>query len=84
MSAGSHPLDDDLNALEDYQKEPYVHPLTCGHDSTHPLLEPIIMNNVLYLWCPECDYRQKVDSDLLAMARNTNAYYAKLREGGML
>lgn len=36
-----------------------LHPLTCGNDSNHRVLEPYPMDDgEVGLYCPECDYRQ--------------------------
>lgn len=50
---------DSLNAVVAWQVNPLVHPLTCGVDSTHNNLWPILdkMGNVNLL-C-ECGYLQK-------------------------
>jgi hypothetical protein len=34
------------------------HPLTCGNDSRHAVLEPFPMGGGVGLYCPECDYVQ--------------------------
>jgi hypothetical protein len=44
--------------IEAYQKCSWVHPLTCGNNSNHKLLYPIIMGGKLYLACPDCYYVQ--------------------------
>ena len=48
-----------IQAIIDHQRNPNVHPLTCGNDSRHePVLEPREENGHVYLLCPVCGYRQ--------------------------
>ncbi len=35
-----------------------LHPFTCGNDSRHTVLFPIIEDGRRWLVCPDCDYRQ--------------------------
>jgi len=44
--------------LEKWQAAGWVHPLTCGNDSNHGHLLPIIEDDKIILVCPDCDYRQ--------------------------
>ncbi len=77
-------LVENLKALEAYQQNPYVHPLTCGNSSLHRELVPQIVPSMLIAYvhplavlrdlvlvCPDCDYIQVADEDLCTIARNT-------------
>lgn len=45
---------DVVDALNAHQKNPYIHPYTCGNDSRHRELVATVDG-----WrCPDCDYRQ--------------------------
>jgi hypothetical protein len=35
-----------------------VHPMTCGNDSNHPPLFPVLEGGELVLRCAHCDYKQ--------------------------
>lgn len=35
-----------------------MHPLTCGNDSSHALLFPLLVEGHIVLACPDCDYTQ--------------------------
>lgn len=48
-----------VKAVIKHQTNPLVHPLTCGNDSTHEILQPIVSDGEVHLWCVECDYVQK-------------------------
>ena len=72
-------LEEDLKAVQEYQANPYVHPLTCIN-SSHNNLVPSIENDVLVLTCPDCSYRQNLHQDLVAIARGTKRGYDKLKE----
>lgn len=43
-----------------YQSNGMVHPLTCGVDSTHFNLVPVIEDDRVILKCVNCDYKQEV------------------------
>lgn len=47
-----------IEAVEWYQKQDLLHPLTCGKNSTHKLLYITKEKNNLILKCPDCDYTQ--------------------------
>ncbi len=50
-----------IRKIEEWQKAGYVHPLTCGRDSSHPILKPKLRlkDNAVVLVCPKCGYIQK-------------------------
>lgn len=48
-----------IAAINWYQKHSYFHPLTCGNNSKHNLLQPKLINNQIYLICTDCDYVQQ-------------------------
>jgi hypothetical protein len=45
-------------AVRLWQQTPAFHPLTCGHNSDHRILEPVRDGDRVVLACPDCDYRQ--------------------------
>ncbi len=52
------PLLDQMNAITRHQLNPLVHPLTCGHDSKHAPLFPIVEDGAVVLRCTDCGYGQ--------------------------
>lgn len=47
-------------AIESWQADPYVHPLTCGWDSqNHRPLRPRRDGDQVVLVCEDCDYVQR-------------------------
>jgi hypothetical protein len=69
MDAGEMDVFQKIAAIELWQNDPSVHPLTCGKDSQHSLLRPQINQIVrggsgdayapwVVLQCPDCDYIQ--------------------------
>ncbi len=49
-----------LESVIAWQSNPQHHPMTCGNDSHHPLLEPRIEGTSIVLRClyPRCGYLQ--------------------------
>ena len=47
-----------IKRVNEWQRTEHVHPLTCGRDSSHPLLRPRLTDNRVVLVCPECAYFQ--------------------------
>lgn len=47
-----------LAAICRHQVNRFRHPLTCGNDSNHPPLFPILEGDRIILACAHCDYRQ--------------------------
>jgi len=47
-----------LQAIENWQKDGRVHPLTCGVDSNHSLLVGFVDQGIVKLRCLDCDYVQ--------------------------
>lgn len=47
-----------LERIRKWQEEPVFHELTCGNDSRHELLKPVIEESKVVLICPTCDYKQ--------------------------
>lgn len=45
-------------AVKRFQGNGAFHPLTCGIDSDHEVLEPVAEEGVVVLYCPRCPYRQ--------------------------
>lgn len=48
-----------LERIKRWQRDPVFHPLTCGTDSRHALLNGKIENGKMELYCPDCDYTQE-------------------------
>ena len=48
-----------IRRIREWQAAGYVHPLTCGKDSSHPVLEPGLRDEKVVLFCPGCDYVQE-------------------------
>lgn len=48
-----------IAAINDWQQDATIHPLTCGNDSRHALLYPVEENGRVVLRCRNCDYRQE-------------------------
>jgi hypothetical protein len=48
-----------LAAIDWHQRQGFLHPLTCGNDSTHtPLVGKLTEGDKPYLECIDCDYLQ--------------------------
>lgn len=47
-----------MNRICKHQLNYRLHPLTCGNDSDHHLLFPIMIDRKIILRCLDCDYRQ--------------------------
>lgn len=47
-----------LDKIIAFQTAGYVHPMTCGVDSSHALLMGVIQNREVILKCPTCGYVQ--------------------------
>lgn len=47
-----------LEQIRRYQKRMDVHPLTCGNDSRHEVLDPFVEGDKIKLRCLDCDYIQ--------------------------
>jgi len=46
-------------AVTFWQNDPCIHPLTCGNNSNHQLLIPVIRDNKCILVCDDCGYTQE-------------------------
>ena len=52
-------VDDQIAAIRRWQANPGNHPLTCGTDSSHRLLQASVESEgQIVLLCPDCEYRQ--------------------------
>lgn len=49
-----------MESLAAHQRDPHMHPLTCGNDSGHGLLYPAFDGSKVVLVCPDCEYRQEM------------------------
>jgi hypothetical protein len=47
-----------IKKIDEYQKNEYVHPLTCGKDSNHEVLKGVINDDKVFLICPTCGWVQ--------------------------
>ncbi len=47
-----------VKAITSWQECKYMHPLTCGNDSRHKPLIPVVGNHGVELHCLQCEYRQ--------------------------
>lgn len=54
-----------MDRIAAYQADGRRHPLTCGTDSSHRVLEPVWEGRIV-LRCPDCDYRQTFIPSFLA------------------
>lgn len=58
-----------FKAVEAWQKNDMVHQLTCGNDSNHPILIPIISDEgKCILYCSECGYEQNFIPEIVIEA----------------
>ena len=59
-----------VKAVMAWQKNPLVHPLTCGNHSDHSPLVPVTLpDGKVMLWCMDCDYKQwHIPASVLAAA----------------
>lgn len=48
-----------IDKVRAYQNAGFVHPLTCGNNSRHRILEPKEEDEKVVLVCLDCDYRQE-------------------------
>lgn len=51
-------LEDRVERIKKSQRDPNNHPLTCGNNSNHQVLEPHIEDDKIILKCPDCEYIQ--------------------------
>ena len=47
-----------VKRITEWQNNPLLHPLTCGINSRHQLLQPVVHDEKVLLECPDCDYLQ--------------------------
>jgi hypothetical protein len=52
-------------AVTFWQNEPSIHPLTCGNNSNHQLLIPVVKDDRCILICKDCDYTQDCIPDIV-------------------
>lgn len=55
-----------IEKIKKYQQSGQFHPLTCGKNSNHQVLEPVEVDGNVILKCPDCDYIQKYIPGFLA------------------
>lgn len=47
-----------INKIIDWQENQMLHSITCGNNSSHLALHPKLKNDVVILYCLDCDYEQ--------------------------
>lgn len=52
-----------MSDLNRHQHRSDVHPYTCGNDSNHGNLYPVLDDGKVVLLCPDCDYRQEMKNE---------------------
>jgi hypothetical protein len=55
--------------IETWQKDPLVHPLTCGKNSSHKPLVVGVSDGKSFLYCLDCDYTQDWVPDVVVKRR---------------
>ena len=57
-----------IEKVNKWQNADWLHPLTCGNNSNHKILQPIEKNNKIILKCLDCNYEQEyIPSVILRM-----------------
>lgn len=51
-------IEEQIAAINEWQQNDHVHPLTCGNNSNHANLIPIEEDSKIVLKCSDCDYKQ--------------------------
>lgn len=64
--------DKKFEAVKKHQSAGFVHPLTCGNDSTHSELVPVKVGPDVKLACMDCDWTQSIPSCVLDFAPHLN------------
>jgi len=64
-----------IKILTSYQKNPMVHPLTCGFNSNHRNLVPIEEDDEVILKCLDCEYTQLLDDEFLKLLNKLDKTY---------
>ena len=59
-----------IKAVEAWQSNGTMHPLTCGINSEH-ILVPRVKNGEVTLGCPKCDYTQDLIPEAVYESYNT-------------
>lgn len=59
-----------INQITLWQKNPYIHQLTCATDSSHRDLVPAVTSGKVILLCTDCGYTQ--DAESLFMNQSSN------------
>lgn len=75
MDLVASPLDirQRLDAIKFWQSDDMLHPLTCGVNSDHELLEGRMDGDNVVLVCPECGYVQNFVPDVVNVHYMENA-----------
>jgi hypothetical protein len=61
-----------IEAVNRWQSNGMIHPLTCGNNSQwHTILRPVEADGRVVLVCPDCDYRQVLSQDLIEILTGT-------------
>ena len=67
MSHHSLSKEEIVKRVKNYQLYPFVHPLTCGENSRHSILEARIENEEVILYCKDCCYVQRYIPDVVLL-----------------
>jgi hypothetical protein len=59
-------------AVQTWQTDARVHPLTCGNDKGHRLLYASEVNGRVVLLCPDCDYEQTLIPEIVLRRTGLN------------
>lgn len=62
-----------IKRIKGWQSNPYVHPLTCGVDSRHEVLDAVEKDGEVILSCPTCGWVQNpLPMVVMSMAEMTD------------
>lgn len=56
-----------MDVVNSYQDNPFVHPLTCGNNSSHDNLVPVEKSGEVILQCPNCIYKQPLSDEFIGL-----------------
>lgn len=56
-----------LDLIRELQENPAVHPMTCGHDSSHPPLVGDDIDRAVQLRCVACDWTQALPTRIAGL-----------------
>lgn len=62
-------LEEKIKAIQAWQENKYLHPLTCGADRCSGVLFPVEEREEIILKCPECKYNQRYIPEFIYEAK---------------